>query len=69
MVPEAAAPAEAEDRRKVMTAEAVKETGPDGKVAMGQPLIELKNIYKIEAYGNSCDRARPVSPGEGGGAD
>ena len=40
-----------------MTAEAVKETGPDGKVAMGQPLIELKNIYKIYYLGGEEVRA------------
>ena len=40
-----------------MTAEAVKETGPDGQVAMGQPLIELKNIYKIYYLGGEEVRA------------
>lgn len=40
-----------------MRAEAVKEAGPDGKVAMGQPLIELKNIYKIYYLGGEEVRA------------
>ena len=45
------------DRRSIVRAEAVKEAGPDGKVAMGQPLIELKNIYKIYYLGGEEVRA------------
>ena len=46
-----AAEAEAPDRRSFMTADVQKETAPAGQIAMGQPLIELKDIYKIYYLG------------------
>ncbi len=40
-----------------MTAETVKDAGLTGEVAMGQPLIELKEIYKIYYLGGEEVRA------------
>ena len=40
-----------------MTADVQKETAPAGQIAMGQPLIELKDIYKIYYLGGEEVRA------------
>lgn len=40
-----------------MTADVQKETAPAGQIAMGQPLIELKDIYKIYCLGGEEVRA------------
>ena len=40
-----------------MTADVQKETAPAGQIAMGQPLIELKDIYKIYYLGGVQVRA------------
>ncbi len=40
-----------------MTADVLKETAPAGQIAMGQPLIELKDIYKIYYLGGEEVRA------------
>ena len=40
-----------------MTADVQKETAPAGQIAMGQPLIELKDIYKIYYLGGKEVRA------------
>ena len=40
-----------------MMADVLKETAPAGQIAMGQPLIELKDIYKIYYLGGEEVRA------------